>query len=274
MANKIALLKQNDIFKNKNVYSQVVKNEFVIPHSHNFIEFFYVINGRCSQRIHDKEIEITKNDAFILFPGDVHELINDNQYFLHRDILINANYFKGICDSYSPNLYNELKDRKTFSFILDNNDINLIETSTKALLNAKQSAIYEHLIVSNIINLLILRQENSNEEDIDEPTWINHLKYMLSTPSNFNTKLNDILTSFNYTHEYMSKVFKQYTNKTIINYFVEKKIEEAAIQLVQSNKTIKEIAKENGFVNLEHFYHVFKKYTKQTPKQYREMLHK
>lgn len=274
MNNSVALLKQNNIFKNKKVFSQIVKNEYVIRHTHNFIEFFYVINGRCSQKILDKEIEITKNNAFILFPGDVHELINDNQYFLHRDILINTAYFKTICDSYSPNLYNDLRSHKILCFTLDNNDINQIENSTKALLVSKQRAIYEYLIVSYIINLLLLHQETFEKEENKEPAWVNHLKYMLSTPSNFKTKLGDILSSFNYTHEHMSKVFKKYSGKTPIDYFIEKKIEEASRQLIESNKTIKEIAESTGFINTEHFYHVFKKYMKKTPKQYRESINK
>lgn len=272
MANKIVELRQKNIFKKRNVYSQIVKNEYVIPHTHDFIEFFYVINGQCTQNIYDEKIEIIKNDAFILFPGDTHELIEDKQYFLHRDILFNANFFKSICDIYSPNLYDDLLNSERSTIHLDLHDISQIEKCTGALLNQKQRCIYEGLLASYIINILILKLTKEKVIDQKIPNWVNHLTFMLSTPSNFNTKLSDILASFNYSHEYMSKIFKKYTGKTPINYFVEKKVGEAARQLVETNFSVKKISENTGFDNLEHFYHTFKRYMKTTPKQYRASM--
>lgn len=68
---------------------------------------------------------------------------------------------------------------------------------------------------------------------------------------------------------YLSRIFKDETGNTIINYINEKKIQKAKEYLGGTDMKIYEIAEKLGFENTTYFSYFFKKYTGISPKEYK-----
>lgn len=68
---------------------------------------------------------------------------------------------------------------------------------------------------------------------------------------------------------YLSRIFKEATGNTIINYINEKKVEKAREYLEKTDMKIYEIAEKLGFENSTYFSYFFKKYVGMSPKEYK-----
>jgi len=84
--------------------------------------------------------------------------------------------------------------------------------------------------------------------------------------------LTEISASVYMSSHYFATLFKQSTGQTPHQYVTSCRLEEAKKLLAQKNLTISDICKQVGFQCPSHFTKVFRKYTKTTPKAYRNKL--
>ena len=73
---------------------------------------------------------------------------------------------------------------------------------------------------------------------------------------------------------HFSKKFKELTDTSPIQHFINMKIQRACLQLDNSNETIKQIAENLGYGDTYFFSRLFKKMIGMSPKQYRDSGHK
>ena len=81
--------------------------------------------------------------------------------------------------------------------------------------------------------------------------------------------INDLAERFTMSPNYFSAIFKKETGQTAIHYIKALRLGKAKDYLVESEKSVVEIAKEVGYEDSQYFFKVFKKATGQTPLQYR-----
>ena len=79
-------------------------------------------------------------------------------------------------------------------------------------------------------------------------------------------KLGEI---FKLSPNYLSNSFKERTGMNLIDYIIEKRLEFACTRLTDSNKTVKEIANESGYLDANYFTKLFGKRFGMTPREYR-----
>ncbi|OCT10635.1 hypothetical protein A8709_22600 [Paenibacillus pectinilyticus] len=82
--------------------------------------------------------------------------------------------------------------------------------------------------------------------------------------------LIDIATRFHLDPSYLSKQFKTVTSENFIEYVTRKRMEKACELLHLSDHKINEISELVGYENQRYFSQVFKKFTGQTPSEYRD----
>ncbi|NMA82631.1 MAG: response regulator [Epulopiscium sp.] len=80
--------------------------------------------------------------------------------------------------------------------------------------------------------------------------------------------LQEIATKFNVSPNYLSFLFKKYSNINFSNYVSSVKIQHAKTMLVHNKMNIQDISEYLGFNNPYYFSKVFKKFTGHTPKEY------
>ncbi|MBE6571411.1 MAG: helix-turn-helix domain-containing protein [Ruminococcaceae bacterium] len=87
-----------------------------------------------------------------------------------------------------------------------------------------------------------------------------------------NVTIDDVCAKTNYSRTYICTLFRAVTQKTIIQYYNEMKIDEAK-KLIRKNKhTFAEISELLGFNTPTYFSHTFLKITNMTPSQYRKSI--
>ena len=79
-------------------------------------------------------------------------------------------------------------------------------------------------------------------------------------------KLNNVSSS------YLSTLFKKETGVTITNFINRKRIEKAEHLLKDSNLQVQTVAQNCGFLDVQYFSKIFKKYNGSSPKKYREQI--
>lgn len=81
--------------------------------------------------------------------------------------------------------------------------------------------------------------------------------------------LDDIAALANMSPSAVSHFFKKRTNRTFSNYITDVRVGNASKMLVETTRTINDIAFDCGFGNISNFNRIFKKYNNKTPREYR-----
>ncbi|MFL9458674.1 MULTISPECIES: helix-turn-helix domain-containing protein [Nostocales] len=83
-------------------------------------------------------------------------------------------------------------------------------------------------------------------------------------------KLDDIAKEVGYSSAYLSNLMRLLTGKTIIDWIIDRRMAEARILLLKTNKSIKQIALEVGYQNTNLFYYQFRDRHNSTPLVWRK----
>ncbi|PIC76885.1 AraC family transcriptional regulator [Sporosarcina sp. P19] len=84
--------------------------------------------------------------------------------------------------------------------------------------------------------------------------------------------VEEIAKQFNVSTSHLSRIFREHTSVTLVEYITMRKIEEIQFYLRFSNLKIAEIAERFHFCNQSYFTRVFKKYTGLTPRRFQKDL--
>lgn len=84
------------------------------------------------------------------------------------------------------------------------------------------------------------------------------------------SNVNDIIKDLYISTSYAQSLFKKHTGKTISDYVIEKRIEEAKKLLKDPYVKVYEVSEKVGYKSKAHFSEIFKKYTGKTPKEFRQ----
>lgn len=87
---------------------------------------------------------------------------------------------------------------------------------------------------------------------------------------NENLPVNELASRFDMSPNYFSSVFKKEMNQSAVNYITQFRVQKAREYLENSDWSVVEIARKVGYEDNQYFFRVFKKYTGQTPQQYRQ----
>ncbi|WP_409344972.1 helix-turn-helix domain-containing protein [Paenibacillus sp. MBLB4367] len=84
--------------------------------------------------------------------------------------------------------------------------------------------------------------------------------------------LDRLADEFELSPTYISKLFKEHTEKNFIDYLIEIRINASKELLADKNRKINDIAEGVGYTNTRSFLRAFKKYTGMTPTEYRDWV--
>ena len=87
-------------YSDKAIYSHIIEYEEVLPHNHEFIEFFYVFEGTCNHLLNGELQVLHVGDALVLPPSDIHQYIPSNTTFLHRDFVFKLDFPRPLPKNY------------------------------------------------------------------------------------------------------------------------------------------------------------------------------
>lgn len=129
-------------------------------------------------------------------------------------------------------------------------------------------AMLESLL--QMLNASPQTEETQEQLNISNSYFLKIMKY-INTYYNENITLTDVAKVVNLNPNYISQVFKKSTGTTFSRYLTDLRINHAKKLLDTTNISINDISQQAGFNDYFYFLKTFKKYTGQTPSEYREI---
>lgn len=250
----------------------------VIPtHYHyNYFELSIITDGKGTVITNNQKIEVQKNDIYVSFPYDKHEMISskdapmkyDNVAFMWSETPYHEQFKKILRDFYVSNL-RIIHDQKINQFVSlllsefnDRNDF--YEDNSKNLILA--------IIVYTIRNFqkkeVPLPDSAKPKAEILCQRIMNFIDVNIYEMENF----DDIKTVTNYNPCYISALFKKTTGITLREYFLNKKMEIADLMLKEGKFKVCEIAEKLHYSDGNAFSKAYKQKFGISPKARRKKI--
>lgn len=282
---------KNGLFlENKTIIIRQHRRFALYPlHSHQFMEFNYMLKGSSRQIVNGEELILEEKQLLLMDPNSQHELLplgeGDlliNFLFKMSDIKLSAftrfdventgvTYDFFINSVFDPNLH------KNFLLLDLNGNEEIQATFEQMIREFYQAKRLSNEIINHFSQVLFLQLSRV-------------YRAQLSTiyPSNTGTvaildalqrieenskdlSLQSLAEELGYNPNYLSNLIKKETGKTFKQLIIEQRLHEAHRLILTTKVPIEAISEYVGFSNKTQFYQKFKNYFNETPQKVRQM---
>lgn len=253
-------------------------------HCHEEVEIVFVDDGTCRYTIDNDDVDLIQGDILIMMPWVLHSfrIVNSEDFFLSKAILLSLDMINNssvdICSSkyFSPMLnrcctnyclihriskhYDEFRELMEEIFDAYFKSEDFFELKLKAMLNR----LFYMLLKYKYIKIDDNNREKSEIESVRK--IIDYISENYKNP----ITLADLAKLVNLSETGMSRLFRNITGMSCIDYVIDYRLSRAMSMLRFSDKSIIEIAYDTGFNNISYFNRTFKKHFNQTPSECRK----
>jgi len=248
-------------------------------HCHDFIEFSYVLSGNVNYRINDKFYKVSEKTLLVFNPDVYHQESltkgeqNTELHIGFRNIKIDGLPLNYILKEHfdAPVEFKQYKD-------------DFHKCCVEIIEEQEACEIGKELVLKSLIMKLIalfLKETNyvKNKKKIDRYDFpfydkSNVVKIILEYFDNNymkNISLDDMSKNMYISSVYISKVFKEKTGESPINYLINLRLEKAKDLLISTESPVKAIAQSVGYSDAYYFSKLFKKYYGNSPCKFRSI---
>lgn len=252
-------------------------------HAHNdFTELTYILSGKSKYRINDIYYEVKAGDMIVCNPG-----------VFHQNVLIEGEepaveFCTGFRDFQFKNMPENTIELGKFGHVVRLNTSIKREVSRLCydmLAENEENQIGKYFMLkAQLIQMLMLlireimesptvTQKGCNFESYSKSYAVKRIINYLMENYEHKISLDQIAHNMYLSPVYISKIFKEETGESPINYLIKIRLEKAKEILEERREgSIKSIANEIGYDDVYHFSKLFKKYFGMSPQNYRKSL--
>lgn len=264
------------------LYYELSKDFDYAGESHDFWEMVYVDKGEIVATSDGVRHVVPQGSAIFHKPNEFHRLAANGT------VAPNVFIITFVCTSHDIQFFNDkimVIPAKLRSYIADIIDERRIVRSMPP--NAQYArgnspgVASEQMVKLYLEQFLILllrgaeavkpRQFSAEREDWDNQL-VNDMIHYLQEHIYQELAVTDICRHFCYSKTQLSKVFKEATGSTIMDYYNRLKIKEAKYMIRESDFNFSQIAARLSFDNPQYFSRTFKRITGMTPKEYKNSV--
>jgi YesN/AraC family two-component response regulator len=262
-----------------------VSDNVSMPHHHFHIgyEIYYLLSGKRYYFIQDRTYHITKGTLVIINSHELHRTASTDTLGYER-IVINFNERFLTVENELTNkalrqFYNRINDNHCLVINLSEKQQFQIENILSLMIDeigAKRSG-FEAFIQAYLMQLVLT--VNRYLDNL-YPEQFRHLSSKHESVSGIigyinkhfqqHLKISDISEKFFISPYYFSRIFKDATGFTFVEYLNSLRVKESQKLLLNTNMKINTICKKVGFGSVSQYNRVFKKITGISPREYRK----
>ena len=264
-------------------YFKYGKNFRFAGESHDFWEMVFIDSGNAKVVEDDKIFTLKQGEAVFHHPNRKHNIYTDDDFANSAIIsfecknaslkILSDKVFT--LDEYEKNLLNKIIHEGKMNYQEKLNDIYLTKMTKRQL-----APFGGEQIIKNCIELLIislLRKEISQSKitqdinvNLSSNQIVDSVKNLLEQKlENAETvSLDDISFKLGFSKSYIKSQFKKKMGISVIQYYINLKIDKAKKLLSQQKYTVSEIADILGFSSVYYFSRQFKSQTDMSPTEY------
>ena len=252
-------------------------------HLHDFIEFVYILRGRCVHTVDGITYVVKRGDMLVINYGQKHSIDSGTAEYINIFL--------------KPEYINEsLADRTNAFALLDLAEFSEFRDALKKLKNLVTFTDLERDTVENVV--FNLESELNNMMPgyaLSVHSWFNLLlvlifrKMLLLQPENFDgvseellqyikehckekLEMNKLAAMCYYNPSYFSRSFKEFTGMNFTTFLKIERIQQAKLLLCNTGTLIHDICYEVGYTDTTKFYKDFREITGLTPREYRRNM--
>ena len=246
----------------------------------SFYAFTLVISGKMRIRYDGENIELTKHSFHMYLPGNEFSVIKVSEDYKAICIIADESYLmdlscmeKLLVMTYSPNLL-KLKGRLQLD---DEYYIRMVKLSSLIEDYSRSTFKYKVDCINEIFSALIYDFSGIMELKKSERLSTENLeglffKFFLLLKENFRTQheIRYYSNKMGITPEYLSRIVRKITGKTVIHFLNRMLITEASWQLIHSDMSMAELAAYMNFATSASLSKFFKTHKGISPLKYRQ----
>lgn len=245
-------------------------------HSHPYYEVFYLINGDCTFFIEHNIYKLNRGDLVIVPKGTLHKSTFPVSGMSERFVLC----FRDSNLLWLDELLGTQIKKETFKagvISIPDKRREYVEALMQKMLfeSEGQDMLSPAFIKTGLLELILfmIRCQRFEQNVMKEIDVDNRLMQEIATYiyENYEKKLSldDLSEKFHISKSYLSKKFKTITGLGIKEYIINVRIKNACTLLLETNKSITDIAFECGFNDSNYFGDAFKHSKGMSPNKYR-----
>jgi AraC family cel operon transcriptional repressor len=267
-------------WKNSDIAFNWINFDYTAFHTHTYWELAFLVEGELNHYINGKTLSMKKHDAVIIRPDDYHCMIFAKS---HREsdprqminFVLKSDFFANYLNIFNRNLYDELLEKdEPLVFELDDILMTYLVNKCLVIQTLENENIDYNIFQCKILFSMLFNEflKQNYKFFTDYPEWLEKLLKKLSNPKTTFDSVTELVKGTSYSYSYLTRLFKSYTKKTIMEYITDVKINYAKELLENSDMTTLHIASELGYTSLSHLNHLFRKHLNQTPIEYRKSM--
>jgi YesN/AraC family two-component response regulator len=264
-------------------YIHQIKRTFAydmpMNHSHLSYELYYMLAGDRYYFIEDRTYHVQQGDMILIEPHQLHRTINATSES-HERVLINFRY-SFIEDMLAQLDYNPLPMFGAHRLLkLDIKEQSQVEAiMLKLLKERKQEETgfegYTKLLLLELLLLLLRHTRQTATKQAEYPNSLHRkvsdiVKY-INMQYDQPLSLTQLAGQFHMSPYYLSRIYKEVTGFTLVEYVNQVRIKEAQRLLLTTAHNVTAITEMVGFDSSTHFGRVFKAVAGISPLQYRKL---
>jgi YesN/AraC family two-component response regulator len=251
-----------------------------VYHDHDYTELAYILSGKGKYLVGDTEYNVEAGDLIVCNPGVKHKHIvtNTDEPTIEFIAGFTNFHFKNM----APNSI-ETKDGQCIINTTAELKQELMMHSYAMIAEKESSNLGKYFMLkTHLIQMLLLiirelvgdesyEQTACSFESYNKSYAVKHIIDYLNENFDQKISLEQIAHNMYLSPVYISKIFKEETGESPINYLIKIRLEKAKDILIKGkNHSIKNIADQVGYEDVYHFSKLFKKYYGISPLYYRK----
>lgn len=245
----------------------------MIHHWHNEFEIILVRSGKFTLSLDGKKITLENGDCSLVQGGALHGGIPENCVY---DCLLFDMSALLKCSPACQNAFLPVvnRDKKINSVFSSDSDVALCVTDAIDAILSHQAG-FEFKVIGKLLTMLgIIIEKNyfytetETNGDIKKIKKFKNVLNFIEEHYREPITLEDMALQCDMNRNYFCRAFKEYTQKTPVEYLNYYRIESACEQIVSTDDKLIDIAMNCGFNDYSYFIKVFKSQKGMTPREF------
>ncbi|MCI8386962.1 MAG: helix-turn-helix transcriptional regulator [Clostridiales bacterium] len=244
-------------------------------HSHDdWYEFIQPLSDGGNVLIRDRVYPIKKGAIYVINAVNIHCTNPDDiDSYVRNKLIVNRNFADSLISMMGLGsfLNSVLKDSGGGCYELDAGTADMLDIEFKRAVSARsEGKLAKAVTVSSFTRIL----STLAGLDINEAVHSTHISRILDYINLHiceQITIDEIADGVNLSKFYLCRLFRDKTGMTLMDYILERRLSIARGQLIESDKSILEIAEDCGFSSGSYFCRIFHENEGMTPRQYRKV---
>lgn len=265
-----------ELFHYKNPYYRT--SDF---HSHDFYEVYFFLDGLVTYYVEEKVYDLVRGNVLVIPPGKMHRpVVQKRELVYDRFVLwLDTDYLRMLDDEKGNLLHmlHRMESLGEYILLLPAQELRFLThlmdrfirlRESKSTMSALCQSSYLTIVLSALYDQFArsnFGERNRKKADII-PQIIEYINKHLTSP----LTLDDISGEFFISKYHLIRKFKQYTNSTVYDYIIAKRIIMAK-KLIREGMSATAACEQCGFSDYSNFYKAFTTKTGMTPARFKAM---